>query len=219
MGFNFSKFNTPEWKEKQRKEEEERERKEALRKQTCCIVGVGPDKLGGYGFSHPEVTKLSSVLYEVLEYEIKDGITRFMTGGDLGTSQIAFLVVESLKQKYPGLKNILVLPFGQFGETWPTEQTMLLNRIGSIADEVIEVEDLAKYEVGTVAPNAPSLEKLKQREEFYADHCASVIGAYPIQDRGYDSASGILYKGRGMGMRHVWIHTDHNFSYDARWQS
>lgn len=84
---------------------------------------------------HNECFDLSS---EALEKEIikciENGVTRFLSGGQGGFDRLSAGTVYRLKDKYPHIKNILVIPYLSF---------RIFN--DKIFDEIIYPEGFEKY--------------------------------------------------------------------------
>ena len=74
-----------------------------LRKKTCCFTGHR--SLNG-----EEKLKVAVRLRKIIEEQIKAGVVFYGAGGALGFDTIAAQTVLEMKNEYPQLRLILVLP-------------------------------------------------------------------------------------------------------------
>lgn len=168
----------------------DREKFEQIRKQqnevqnliskTASFTGHRPDKLGGYDLKNPITAKLREKLSEVIEQLIVEkGIVRFITGGALGTDQIAFKRVHDLKQKYPNIQNIIAVPFEQQSQAWPEKSQLLYkNKILPLADEVVYVDTLPDYAFSSVENGVYHPAKMQLRNRYMVDNSGIVVAVY-----------------------------------------
>lgn len=87
-----------------------------------------------YGISKEELTKV------IMEC-INDGVTSFLSGGQGGFDRICANTVFNIKQNYPYIKNILVIPYLSFN---------VFDR--EIFDEIIFPDDFEKYSFKAAIP-------------------------------------------------------------------
>lgn len=101
-----------------------------LKGQTCCFTGhrIVPSGLE---------LKLFNATEKVVENAIKSGYRYFGVGGALGFDTIAALVVLKLRESYPSVKLILVLPCFNQTRGWPKEDIEIYENIIKQADKVI----------------------------------------------------------------------------------
>ena len=82
-----------------------------MKNQTCCFTGhryLPKEKLS-------EITgQLESVLIELID----QGVTYFRCGGAIGFDQLAGFTVLKLKEKYPHITLIMVLPCAEQDKKW-----------------------------------------------------------------------------------------------------
>lgn len=146
---------------------------------SACFTGHRPDKLGGYDMNNPTILKLKDKLTEVIRHLIVDeGITRFITGGALGTDQVAFKRVHDLKADYPHIQNILAVPFKDQSAAWPDRSRLLYNKVVELADEVVYVDTLDDYEFDRVPVGAYHAAKMQLRNNYMVDNSRIVIAVY-----------------------------------------
>lgn len=135
---------------------------------TCCIVG---DRL--------LPRKQTQVLIDRLEAKILKlvslGVNRFFTGGGLGFDTLAAQVVLDLRDRYPEIQHILVLPSPEQSAKWPAPAIAVYEDIKSRSDDVIYTSD------------APSRGHIFKRNRYMidnADYCLCYLthaSGYPAQ--------------------------------------
>lgn len=101
-----------------------------MREKTCCFTG------------HRDIPflKLHSIkkrLEKAVEQSIKEGYCYFGAGGALGFDTLAANAVLQLKEKYPSIKLILVLPCRSQTRGWKQSDIDEYERIKSEADKVV----------------------------------------------------------------------------------
>ena len=101
-----------------------------MRDKTCCFTG------------HRDIpTEIKHELFcfteKVIEDSIRSGYRYFGTGGALGFDTIAALVVLKLKEHYPNIKLILVLPCLTQTQGWKKEDIEIYEDIKRQADKVV----------------------------------------------------------------------------------
>ena len=101
-----------------------------MREKTCCFTG------------HRELSassrkKLAIRLEELIICLIERGIQYYEAGGALGFDTLAAQTVLKLKNKYPNIKLILVLPCMTQTRGWPTKDVEEYERIKAQADQVV----------------------------------------------------------------------------------
>ncbi|MGG0793765.1 SLOG family protein [Brevibacillus laterosporus] len=213
--FDFGKalryINSEEYKlEKAAKAERERQ-KEELRKKTACFTGHRPPKLGGYDIKNPKMMLLKEKLIKTIEMVIEEeGVTRFISGGALGTDTLAFYCVHFLKDQYPHIKNILSVPFENQDKVWSEEQKKWYRKMFNLADEVIYVDKINDYIVddATVGDYHPS--KLQKRNEYMVDNSKVVIAVY---DGSKGGTSNCLWYARKSIEKRVIYQLDPNYEF------
>ena len=85
-------------------------------------------------------------LREALEYLIGQGYTDFMSGGALGFDQMAARIVLSLREKYPWIRLVMVIPFDGQADKWSREQRGRWLEIIEASDKVIHISH--RYDKG-----------------------------------------------------------------------
>ena len=98
--------------------------------QTCCFTG---HRIIPSGMER----KLFRVTEKVVENAIKSGYRYFGVGGALGFDTIAALVVLKLRESYPSIKLILVLPCLNQTRGWSKEDIEIYENIKKQADKIV----------------------------------------------------------------------------------
>ena len=107
---------------------------------TCAFTGYRPSKMPwGYNESDARCAEFRFRLREALEYLIGQGYTDFMSGGALGFDQMAARIVLSLREKYPWVRLIMVIPFDGQADKWSQEQRGRWLEIIEASDKVIHI--------------------------------------------------------------------------------
>ena len=98
--------------------------------QTCCFTGHRVIPSG-------EKETIRNLLETAIEKAIQDGYRFFRTGGALGFDTLAAQTVLELKQQYPHIRLILVLPCINQANGWKQADIDEYERIKSLADKVV----------------------------------------------------------------------------------
>ena len=97
---------------------------------TCCFTGHRKIPPGQY-------TRIAERLREEIVTLIKNGIIFFGTGGAIGFYTLAALTVLQLKNKYPQIKLILVLPCPDKTRGWPEKDIKIYEDIKQQCDKYV----------------------------------------------------------------------------------
>ena len=107
---------------------------------TCAFTGYRPSKMPwGYDETDARCVEFRFRLREALEYLIGQGYTDFLSGGALGFDQMAAEIVLSLREKYPWVRLIMVIPFDGQADKWSREQRGRWLEIIEASDRVIHI--------------------------------------------------------------------------------
>jgi len=102
-----------------------------MREKTCCFTGHRELPTGR------ERQNLAIRLEEAVMEQIEKGVKFFGAGGALGFDTLAAQTVLRLKEKYPDIKLILVLPCLTQTRGWPAGDVEEYERIKALADKVV----------------------------------------------------------------------------------
>lgn len=131
---------------------------------TCCFTG------------HRKIAPAQQMivaerLRDIVEKLIRRGFTDFLAGGALGFDTMAAQCVLSLKEKYPHIKLVLVLPCVTQTKDWSAEDVLVYENIKQQADEVVYTSQ--EYTRGCMF----------KRNRYLVDH-SSVCVAYLTGNKG-----------------------------------
>jgi uncharacterized phage-like protein YoqJ len=101
-----------------------------VKEKTCCFTGHRDIPSGAY-------QRIFSKTEEMVENLIKKGYLFFGAGGALGFDTIAAFTVLKLKEKYPDVRLILVLPCLSQTRGWSSHDVEIYEDIKSRADKVV----------------------------------------------------------------------------------
>mgnify|MGYP004530240879 FL=1 len=135
-----------------------------MKDRTCCFTGhrkLPTEKLN----------KITSELEKTVIGLIADGYRFFGTGGALGFDTVAAQTVIRLKDKYPKIRLILVLPCTDQAKFWNEDDSREYERIKKLADKTVYTSE--KYYNGCMA----------KRNRHLVDN-SSVCVAYLTQSGG-----------------------------------
>lgn len=100
-----------------------------MRDKTCCFTGHRD-------IPADERTQLAAKLEQTLRELIYSGIRYFGAGGALGFDTLAAQTVLKLREEYPHIRLILVLPCRTQTRGWPDEDVRIYEAIKSAADKI-----------------------------------------------------------------------------------
>ena len=107
---------------------------------TCTFTGYRPSKMPwGYDETDARCVEFRFRLREALEYLIGQGYTDFLSGGALGFDQMAAEMMLSLRERYPWVRLIMVIPFDGQADKWSREQRGRWLEIIEASDRVIRI--------------------------------------------------------------------------------
>lgn len=101
-----------------------------MKEKTCCFTGHRDIPSGQY-------QKIFAKTEETIEAFIQQGYLYFGAGGALGFDTIAALAVLKLKERYPNIRLILVLPCLSQTRGWSKEDIEVYEDIKQKADKVV----------------------------------------------------------------------------------
>jgi uncharacterized phage-like protein YoqJ len=105
------------------------------RARTCCFTGHRRFRQG-------DAPIVQSRLSEILEFLITcRGVRYFCAGGALGFDTMAAETVLRLKERYPHIRLILVLPCPEQSDRWPAADIETYERHKRQADRVVYAAD------------------------------------------------------------------------------
>ena len=106
----------------------------------CAFTGHRPSKLPwDYDEKAATCMEFKFRLREALEYLIGKGYVDFLSGGALGFDMMAAEMVLSLREKYPWIRLIMVLPFDGQADKWSEEQRERWLSVIEASDRVVHI--------------------------------------------------------------------------------
>lgn len=108
-----------------------------MKTETCAFTGHRPHK---FPWKDNEADPRCMALKETLEEQIAilagAGVTEYFTGGADGVDTLAAQTVLKLREEYPHIRLILVLPCRTQTRGWPDEDVRVYEAIKSAADKI-----------------------------------------------------------------------------------
>lgn len=101
-----------------------------MREQTCCFTGHRQ-------LPSEEQAEIANKLERVIAVLYQKGIRYYGAGGALGFDALAAQTVLNLRESYPGMKLILVLPCLTQTRGWRSEDVAEYERIKELADKIV----------------------------------------------------------------------------------
>ena len=126
----------------------------------------------GYDEKAATCSEFKFRLREALEYLIGHGYKDFMSGGALGFDQMAARIVLSLREKYPWIRLIMVIPFDGQADKWSREQRGRWLEIIEASDKVIHISH--RYDKGVFF----------QRNHYMVENADLLLAAFDGQPGG-----------------------------------
>jgi len=144
----------------------------------------------GYDETDARCVEFRFRLREALEYLIGQGYTDFMSGGALGFDQMAAQIELSLREKYPWIRLIMVIPFDGQADKWSREQRGRWLEIIEASDRVIRISH--SYDKGVFF----------QRNHYMVENADLLLAAFDGQPGG--TAGTVAYaKRHGVRVVHI----------------
>lgn len=146
----------------------------------ACFTGHRPNKLpGGYDYYSPQNIELGkrirSACIDLIE---NHSVDTFICGGAIGVDQMAFMVCNKLKQKYPHIKIVLAMPFENQAIKWPKASQDILASHIKLADEVVLVDELKEYGLKDIETKIYHPAKMQKRNEYMVNNSDFVVAVW-----------------------------------------
>ena len=101
-----------------------------MKSQTCFFTGHRR-------LPQNEIPQIKKALEQAIISLVHKGVVYFGCGGALGFDTLATLAIISLKNKYPQIRLIMVLPCKEQTKYWQKEDIEIYNHILSCADKIV----------------------------------------------------------------------------------
>ncbi len=105
-----------------------------MKNQTCCFTGHRIIPADEYAAIKARLKKEVTAL-------VDEGVVYFGAGGAMGFDTLAALIVLELKQEFPHIRLILVLPCKDQAKPWNDEDKNIYNRILNNSDKVVYISE------------------------------------------------------------------------------
>ena len=151
------------------------------------FTGHRPNKLGGYQWGN----KIQKEISKEIEKNILGIIERteekeivFYSGGAIGVDQIAFEVVDGLKEviwfinEDITIKNNIAIPFKDQDSLWRINDKERYKSQKKRADNVIYVDTEKGYEVSGTEEGKYDARKMQKRNEYMVDNSDILIAVF-----------------------------------------
>ena len=102
------------------------------RAQTCCFTGHRK-------IPHEQFAHIQKRLKETIQELIQKGVIYYGAGGALGFDTLAARTVLKMKEDYPEIKLILVLPCVSQADRWDVSDREAYEEIKQMADKVVYI--------------------------------------------------------------------------------
>lgn len=145
----------------------------------CTFKGYGYKDLYGYDTDNEKYALLNKRIENLLVKLIEEkGVTTFITGGSLGFDKMVYYIVDSLKSKYPHIKNKLALPFLSQDSNWSDNCKADYRYMKYNADDLIYVDDIDEYNTTNVSKGSFHKDKLRIAHEYMIDNSDVLVVLY-----------------------------------------
>ena len=105
-----------------------------MKEKTCCFTGHRK-------LPEEQLPQLKQALFKVIVRLASQGVTRFACGGALGFDTLAAQMVLVVKETFPQIQLLLVLPCRTQDKYWPKEDQEIYREILARADRVVFVSE------------------------------------------------------------------------------
>lgn len=122
----------------------------------CCFTGHR-------AITKKEINEVTNMLKFTIFNAIEEGYTDFYSGGAVGFDTVAAQTILELKEQYPYIKLILVLPCKTQTDYWKQEDKNEYERIKKSSDKVVWTSE--KY----------TSDCMFKRNRYLVDHCSLCI--------------------------------------------
>ena len=105
-----------------------------MQEKTCCFTGHRE-------LPEEQLPQLKQALFKVIVRLASQGVTRFACGGALGFDTLAAQMVLMVKEAFPQIELLLILPCKTQEKYWPKEDQEIYREILARADRVVFVSE------------------------------------------------------------------------------
>lgn len=153
---------------------------------TICFTGHRPDKLGGYDWNTLRnkkiMEKLKTTIIELINSK-DENYFHFVCGGALGIDQMAFDIVQDIKENTLKLSPInitieVALPFLKQDIKWNDENRIKWRQQLTASGKVTRVDKLEDYKINGYEDDIYYPAKMQKRNEYMVDKSDIVIAVW-----------------------------------------
>ncbi|MBQ4154053.1 MAG: DUF1273 family protein [Clostridia bacterium] len=113
-----------------------------VKEKTCCFSGYRPHKFNfEFNKSDLKYIELESNIISALLSSIEQGYDTFLCGGAMGFDLLCGELVLLIKERFPNIKLICVIPFSGQSKNFPAEWKERYDRITSQCDSVYKISE------------------------------------------------------------------------------
>lgn len=155
-----------------------------------CFTGHRPNKLGGYNWDSAKNIEIMDKINDVVKNLIilnQDKEFYFITGGALGTDQVAFKIVNELKGVFEDITitQEISVPFEKQPKAWFDKRDIdRYNTQLSMADKITYVDKLERYKCKNSKIGEYSPSKMQLRNMYMVDNSDIVIAVWNGDKKG-----------------------------------
>lgn len=140
---------------------------------SCAFTGHRPQKFKwGYDEEHPDCVKLKLLIAQQILALVDNNVTTFISGMAQGVDQWAALAVLGIKQTFPQLRLVCVLPCEEQANRWSTQAREQYFNILAEADNTLYIS--RHY----------TKDCMLERNRFMVDHAHFLMAVYNGERRG-----------------------------------
>ena len=138
-----------------------------MKKPACCFTGHKPQKFYlGSDEEHEGCIQLRAVLEREIGLLLRQGIVTYYCGMALGTDLWCAEILQSLRQGFPQIKLIAVIPFEGQANRWSAEyRERYFHILAHAQEEILLHRHYTKR-------------CMMERNRYMVDHCTHLIGVY-----------------------------------------
>lgn len=145
---------------------------------TVCFTGHRPSKLpGGYDYNSIKNKELSYELEKEILTVIEKGATHFICGGALGIDQIAFNILNDLRNNGCDITIEIAIPFKLQYSNWVEESKKIYFEQLKLANKLTFVDEIEKYNRNFPIEIYHPM-KMEQRNRYMVDNADIVIAVW-----------------------------------------
>ena len=156
----------------------------ASREKSACFTGHRPDQLRGVA-----ADDLRLELQNLIESAVQEGYTTFYCGMAMGTDILAGELAAALREQYPWVRLVAVVPFPEQSRGWPAEWKERYQALLQKCDDAVVLLPRSR-------PGGYHL-----RNRYMVDRSALLIGVYNGAPKGGTAYTVTYAQKKGLEIR------------------